>query len=121
MNTIKILLNMPVTLISKNHPTKGKTIIYPKPSQPIDIYASPYCRQVASEQRPNEIPENLKFDEYFFEDLKASNLHSLDLDFILTILEVNSCTGLPILNDAIDVSGNIYGLHDRESCPLRVS
>jgi len=119
MKYIGLLLNKLIKMLSNESPSHGyKTIIYPKPGQPIVIYDSLYHGQVASEQQLNEIYKLLEVDEEIFEDLNTADLRGLAPEFGFPTLGVNPCTGLPMLNDAIDIAGNVYGMHYTEPDPL---
>ncbi|UIP31120.1 hypothetical protein [Stutzerimonas kunmingensis] len=104
-------------MLSKESPSLGyKTIIYPISGQPLVIHDSLYDGQIASDAQLSELSEFWKIDEQDFDALNTADLHNLDLGF--PSRKVNPCTGLPMLDDAIDVAGNIYGMHYIESDPL---
>ncbi|MBD3876021.1 hypothetical protein IEG05_12355 [Pseudomonas kunmingensis] len=119
MRKLRLLLSKIITMLSKESPNLGyKTIIYPNPGQPIVIYDSLYHGQVASEQQLSEISKLWEVDKEFFDDMNTADLRYLAPEFGFPTLEVNPCTGLPMLNDAIDVAGNVYGMHYSEPDPL---
>jgi hypothetical protein len=119
MRNLRALLSKIITMLSKEPPNLGyKTIIYPNPGQPIVIYDSLYHGQVASEQQLSEIYKLWEVNEDFFDELNTADLRCLTPELGFPTLEVNPCTGLPMLNDAIDVAGNVYGMHHTEPDPL---
>ena len=119
MKYLGLLLHKFIKIPSNESPSNGyKTIIYPNPGQPIVIYDSLYHGQIASEQQLSEISKLWEVEEEVFEDLNTANLRYLAPELGFPTLEVNPCTGLPMLNDAIDVAGNVYGMHYTEPDPL---
>jgi hypothetical protein len=119
MKKLRLLLSKFITMPSKESSSHGyKTIIYPKPGQPIVIFDSLYYGQVASEQQLNELSEFWKVDELVFEDLNTVDFRNPDLEISFRTVEINPFTGLPMLNDVIDVAGNVYGMHYTEPDPL---